>query len=419
MLAGQLTSQDRVAMVVYASQEGLVLPATEGDRQAEIVDALERLEAGGSTNGGAGIRLAYSVAKEQLIHGGVNRVILCTDGDFNVGVTSTGDLVRMAETEAKAGVFLTVLGFGMGNHNDAMLEELSNKANGAYAFIDNAAEARKVFIDQIDATLVTIAKDVKIQVEFNPGQVAAYRLIGYENRLLQAEDFNDDRKDAGEVGAGHTVTALYELVMAGSHEESAAPRVDPLRYQQPPQASLPAGSEELLTLKVRYKDPDADRSRLLTVPLPRGDRGFAEASTDFRFAASVAAFGMVLRQTKEADVNLDAVLEMATAAQGSDRRGYRGEFLQMVQAARQLNDRDRTSSVIGTPRRVVIGAPRVVPNPQQVVVTYPRASVESPVVSSLALGFVAWLALNAVAALFLLCVIGVVYLRLSAKRVRY
>jgi Ca-activated chloride channel family protein len=343
LLTSQLTADDRVAIVVYASHEGLVLPATKGDRQATILDALERLHAGGSTNGGAGIRLAYAVAKEQWIKDGVNRVILCTDGDFNVGVTSTGDLVRLAESEAKAGVFLTVLGFGMGNHNDAMLEEISNQANGAYAFIDNEAEARKVFIDQLGSTLVTIAKDVKIQIEFNPAQVAAYRLIGYENRLLQAHEFNDDRKDAGEVGAGHAITALYELVLADSHE-SIVPRVDPLKYQPEGQRARAGDHDELLTLKLRYKDPDSDRSRLLTTAVRRGDRPFANASTDFRFAASVAAFGMLLRKSAQAgDFNLDAIHEIAGAAVGTDRRGYRNEFLQMVEVARKLSPRNRDS----------------------------------------------------------------------------
>jgi Ca-activated chloride channel family protein len=350
MLASQLSAQDSVAMVTYSNRIGLHLPATEGDRHAEIFNALDRLEVGGSTNGGAGIQLAYSVAKKQRLEEGVNRVILCTDGDFNVGTTSTSELVRLAATEAKAGVFLTVLGFGMGNHNDAMLEEVSNKANGSYAFIDNDAEASKVMIDQIDSTLVTIAKDVKIQVEFNPAQVSAYRLIGYENRLLQAHDFNDDRKDAGEVGAGHTITALYELVPTAADGNLATPRIDPLKYQpgQPP--ALPSDSSDLFTLKLRYKEPDGDRSQLVTRAVSRSDTRFSHASADFRFAASVAAFGMILRKSElRGDVNLDAVLEMASAARGNDRRGYREEFLQLVQTARNLSPNDRTSARVWSP----------------------------------------------------------------------
>ena len=232
MLVDQLDENDRVAMVVYAGAAGLVLPSTTGDNKQVIVDALERLQAGGSTNGGQGIRLAYQVALDNYIQGGTNRVILCTDGDFNVGTTSTGDLVRLAEQNAKEGIHLSVMGFGIGNHNDAMLEQISNKANGNYSFIDSDHEARKVLVEQMAGTLVTIAKDVKIQVEFNPAQVASYRLVGYENRILAEEDFNDDSKDAGEIGAGHTVTALYEIVPTGVETDVSPAPVDPLKYQQ-------------------------------------------------------------------------------------------------------------------------------------------------------------------------------------------
>lgn len=406
LLTSQLTERDRVSIVVYASQEGLVLPATEGDHHADILGALERLDAGGSTNGGAGIHLAYRVAKQQHIANGVNRVILCTDGDFNVGVTSTGDLVRLAESEAKAGAYLTVLGFGMGNHNDAMLEEISNKANGAYAFIDNDAEARKVFLDQINSTLVTIARDVKIQVEFNPAQVAAYRLIGYENRLLQAHEFNDDRKDAGEVGAGHTVTALYELVSAGSEETVTIGKVDPLKYQAPAQPVAAGHGDELLTLKLRYKEPEADRSQLLTRSVRSSDTRFSRASTDFRFAACVAAFGMLLRQSDQAgDVNFDSVLEMASAARGIDPRGYRSEFLRMVEAARRLSPQGRTSAYPSPrPARHSV-APRHAAT--YAVAMMPPSSVPStcglPYVS---IGIMAFMALNAAASLAILAVIG-------------
>ena len=249
LLVDQLGENDRVAIVVYAGAAGMVLDSTTGDRKQVILDALDRLHAGGSTNGGEGIRLAYQAALDHFVRGGVNRVILCTDGDFNVGVTGTDELVRIAEQNGKTGVFLSVLGFGMGNHNDAMLEQISDKGNGNYAFIDTEAEARKVLIEQMTGTLITIAKDVKIQVEFNPQRVAAYRLIGYENRILAAQDFNDDKKDAGEIGAGHTVTALYEIVPAGAEGGVAIPPVDDLKYQQKSQANEAAESGELLTLE--------------------------------------------------------------------------------------------------------------------------------------------------------------------------
>src|SRR5262245_592796 len=230
-LVRQLGENDRVAIVVYAGAAGLVLPPTNGTQQATILAAMERLRAGGSTNGGQGIQLAYQIARENFISGGVNRVLLCTDGDFNVGTTSTGELVRLAQQQAKSGVFLTVLGFGFGNHNDAMLEQLSDKANGNYMFIDSDREAHKVLVEQMQGTLVTIAKDVKLQVEFNPAQVAAYRLIGYENRRLEDRDFNDDTKDAGDIGAGHSVTALYEIMPAGVESDLARSEVDPLKDQ--------------------------------------------------------------------------------------------------------------------------------------------------------------------------------------------
>lgn len=337
MLTSQLTERDRVAVVVYAGAAGLVLPPTYGDRKSEILDAIDRLRAGGSTNGGQGIQLAYNVAQQNLISQGVNRVILCTDGDFNVGVTSTGDLVRLAESGAKTGIFLTVLGFGMGNHNDALLEEISGKANGTYAFIDNESEARKVFVEQINSTLVTIAKDVKIQIEFNPTAVSAYRLMGYENRLLAAYEFNDDRKDAGEVGAGHSITALYELIPYGTDEPLPSGQVDALKYQGKQQLTSDALGGELMTVKLRYKRPDADTSQLISSAVPASDKQFREASVDFRFAASVAAFGMLLRKSAHCgDANLDAVLEIATGAMGDDKHGHRREFLDLVTAARQL-----------------------------------------------------------------------------------
>ncbi len=336
MLVQQLGENDRVAMVVYAGAAGLVLPSTSCDRAAEITSALDRLQAGGSTNGGAGVQLAYQIAHENFISGGVNRVLLCSDGDFNVGTTSTGELVRLAEANAKTGVFLSVLGFGIGNHNDAMLEEISNKANGNYAFIDTPSEARKVLVDQLTGTLTTIAKDVKIQVEFNPSQVASYRLIGYENRLLADRDFNDDEKDAGEIGAGHSVTALYEIVPA-SAKSAATKEVDDLKYQQARALAPAAESAELLTVKLRYKSVDGDTSLLISAPLTDAGQKFGEAPNDLQFASSVALYGMLLRGSRHCgEANWDAVLEIATAAQGEDTHGYRAEFLQMVRETQEL-----------------------------------------------------------------------------------
>jgi len=339
LLAEQMRENDRVAIVVYAQAEGLVLPSTSGARREEILAALEQLEAGGSTNGGAGIELAYRIARENFIPEGVNRVLLCTDGDFNVGTTSNGALVRMVEEKARSGVFLSVLGFGRGNLNDAMMETISNKGNGNYSYIDGISEARKVLVQQMGGTLITIAKDVKIQVEFNPARVAAYRLIGYENRILAAEDFNDDRKDAGEIGAGHTVTALYEVVPAGV--EVDVPAVDPLKYQAAAQPGddEPA-REDLLTLKLRYKAPDADKSKRLEFPVVDTGTSFNEASPDFQFAAAVASFGMLLRNSRyKGTATYDAVLEIATAAQGPDVHGYRAELLEIVRRAKTLSER--------------------------------------------------------------------------------
>ncbi|MDT4898394.1 MAG: Ca-activated chloride channel [Acidobacteriota bacterium] len=335
MLAEQLTARDRVAMVVYAGSSGLVLPATAGDRKGEILAAIDRLEAGGSTNGGEGIQLAYKIAQENFIKNGVNRVILATDGDFNVGVTSEGDLVRLIEEKRQSGVFLSVLGFGTGNVKDSTMEKLADRGNGNYAYIDSLGEARKVLGEQIGGTLFTIAKDVKIQVEFNPKQAAAYRLIGYENRLLRDQDFNDDTKDAGEIGAGHTVTALYEVVPYGQKFEN--PGVDPLKYQQPIQHSELANSNELMTVKLRYKEPTRDDSKLVSVSLA-DSKDTGRESENFKFASAVAAFGMLLRDSKyKADASYNKVLELARASTGADSQGYRAEFIQMVETARMLS----------------------------------------------------------------------------------
>jgi len=362
LLAGQLSENDRVAIVVYAGSEGLVLPSTVGDQRATILDAIDRLNAGGSTNGGAGIELAYKVARENFIKEGVNRVILCTDGDFNVGTTSTGALERMVEEKAKSGVFLSVLGFGRGNLNDAMMETISNKGNGNYAYIDGITEARKVLVEQMGGTLITIAKDVKIQVEFNPTQAEAYRLIGYENRMLAAEDFNDDKKDAGEIGAGHTVTALYEVVPAGGKVD--LPGVDPLKYQtEPKKTRNKERAGELLTLKLRYKQPDGDKSDLLEFPVTDGGEAFSKASPDFQFAAAVASFGMLLRGSQYQGMSsYDAVLEIAQSAKGADKYGYRAEFVQVVERAKPLGE--ERAALIEEARKVLEAAEQSVEHDQ-------------------------------------------------------
>ena len=334
LLVDQLRPRDRVAIVVYAGAAGLVLPSTPGDRKDEILAALERLDAGGSTAGGAGIKLAYETAREQFIDGGNNRVILATDGDFNVGASSDGEMVRLIEKERESGVFLTVLGFGTGNLKDSRMEQIADHGNGNFHYVDGLLEARKVLVEEMGGTLLTLAKDVKLQIEFNPARVAGYRLIGYENRLLADEDFNDDTRDAGELGAGHTVTALYEVVPAGL----AVPGdrdVDALRYQA--QAEDPPLSEfegEMMYLKVRYKDPGGAKSKLLEHAV--ADRP-GTPSTDFRFATAVAGFGMLLRDSEHAGtLSLDDVVKLAEHGKGDDPRGYRGEFIRLVEATRDL-----------------------------------------------------------------------------------
>ncbi|HVT28533.1 MAG TPA: von Willebrand factor type A domain-containing protein, partial [Lacipirellulaceae bacterium] len=342
-LTHELGENDRVAIVVYASSEGVVLPSTPGTKQETILAALSKLKAGGSTAGGAGIQLAYQIAEDNFIKGGTNRVILCTDGDFNVGVTSTADLERLVEKRAKdTGVFLSVLGFGRGNLNDTMMEAISNHGNGNYHYVDNRTEARRVLVEEMTGTLVTIAKDVKIQVEFNPARVGGYRLIGYEDRMLRTEDFNDDKKDAGEIGAGHTVTALYELVPAGKHVEVGP--VDKLKYQPDATANSPADqkatsmiAKELLTLKMRYKAPDGDTSKKLEWPVTDDGKSFAAASTDTKFAAAVAGFGLLLRNSQyKGNLTYAADLELAQSAIDDDPHGYRKEFVKMVRKAKEL-----------------------------------------------------------------------------------
>jgi Ca-activated chloride channel family protein len=338
LLLRQLNEKDRIAIVAYAGSAGLVLPSTPAAKADTIMRALDSLEAGGSTNGGQGLQLAYQVARDNFIEDGTNRVLLCTDGDFNVGATGTDQMVRMIEEESKGGVDLTVLGFGMGNLNDAMLEQISGRGNGNYAFIDTFSEAKKVLVDQLSGTLVTIAKDVKIQVEFNPAKVAAYRLIGYENRVLESEDFNDDKKDAGEIGAGHAVTALYEVVPVGVSTEQTLPAIDPLKYQEPPKQSPAAGSGELLTMKLRYKMPGQDESQLMEHVVYDSGATFDQVDQEFQFAAAVAGFGMLLRDSDHhGDWNYDSVMEVAQSSIGSDPHGFRKEFVELVSIARMLH----------------------------------------------------------------------------------
>jgi Ca-activated chloride channel family protein len=335
LLLATLGENDRVAIVVYAGAAGLVLDSTTCDNEQLVLDALDRLHAGGSTAGGAGIELASKVAEQGFIKGGLNRIILCTDGDFNVGITDQGSLVRMIQDKARSGIFLTVLGFGMGNLQDSTLEKLADKGNGNYGYIDSELEAQKVLVNEAGGTMMTVAKDVKIQVELNPTRVQAYRLIGYENRILAHQDFADDTKDAGEIGAGHTVTALYEVVPHGV--DIAVPGVDKLRYQQPPQPTDTAAGDELLFVKLRYKLPDGDTSTLLTLPVTDNGKGFDEASRDFHFAAAVAAFGLILRDSKyKGNASLDLVAELAGGGLGADPNSYRTHFLELVEKTRTL-----------------------------------------------------------------------------------
>ncbi len=334
-LTETLTQKDRIAIVVYAGASGQVLPSTSATQKTQILDALERLEAGGSTNGGEGIELAYEIARRHFRKDGINRVILATDGDFNVGVSSPAALSRLIEEKRKTGVFLTVLGFGMGNYKDSTLEKLADKGNGNYAYIDDIAEARKVLVQQAGATLVTIAKDVKIQVEFNPKWASSYRLIGYENRLLANEDFNNDKKDAGDIGAGHTVTALYEVVPVGA--PSPAGSVDALKYQKPAAPSDAQASDELMTVKLRYKAPQGDTSKLISEVIKARSTELSKTSNTFRYAASVAAFGMLLRDSAHAgNADFGMVKALAEGAESRDPHGYWREYLGMVRQAERL-----------------------------------------------------------------------------------
>jgi Ca-activated chloride channel family protein len=332
LLVEQMRERDRVAIVVYAGAAGLVLPSTSGADKAAIRDAIQSLSAGGSTAGGEGIVLAYDVAMENFLKRGTNRVILATDGDFNVGVSSDGELERLITAKRDKGIFLTVLGFGTGNIKDSKMELLADKGNGNYAYVDHIGEARKVLVEQMGGTLFTVAKDVKLQIEFNPRRVAAYRLIGYENRALRDQDFNDDRKDAGEIGAGHSVTALYEIVPPGA--KTRLGDIDPLRYQS--RATHPA-SGELATLKIRYKQPDGTTSSRIERAIVEEPSTVDRASEDFRFAAAVAELGLLLRESEHKDsASYENVLQLARASLGKDDRGERAGFVELVERARSL-----------------------------------------------------------------------------------
>ena len=334
MLAEQLRPEDRVAMVVYAGSSGIVLESTPGTETDSIKQAITRLEAGGSTAGAAGIRQAYQVAEENYIEEGINRVILATDGDFNVGVSSDGALQRLVERKRESGTALTVLGFGTGNIKDNKMETLANHGNGNYYYVDSATEARRVLVDQLGSTLQTIAKDVKVQVEFNPAEVAAYRLIGYVNRQLEDEEFADDSTDAGELGAGHSVTALYDVIPRGVESEVDVPTVGDLKYQETQPSDAAEASDELLTLKLRYKEPDGDESQLIERPLTQ-EAANREVSPDFSFAAAVAGYGMLLRDSEyKGSLTLDAVRRLAEQGREEDPNGTRAGFISLVEDTR-------------------------------------------------------------------------------------
>lgn len=337
LLVDQLRDEDKVSIVVYAGAAGTVLPPTPGNQKDIILAAIDKLEAGGSTAGGQGIKLAYKLAQDNFIESGNNRVILATDGDFNVGISSDEQLVKLIEEKREQDIFLTVLGFGTGNLQDAKMEKIANKGNGNYAYIDNILEANKVLVNEIGGTLLTIAKDVKIQVGFNPGKVQGYRLIGYENRRLQNEAFEDDKKDAGELGAGHSVTALYEIIPVGVKSEVSLSEVDLVDSQQKTDESMTFSGNELMQVKLRYKQPDQDTSQLITAPVVDKGLTLAQASNNFKFSASVAEFGMVLRESQyKGNGNLDHVLQLASQSQGADLDGYRAEFIRLVKRAKSL-----------------------------------------------------------------------------------
>ncbi len=336
LLVDQLRPNDRVSIVVYAGAAGLVLPSTKGSNKPKIKEAFDQLQAGGSTAGGAGIKLAYKIARQNFVQQGNNRVILATDGDFNVGASSDAEMVELIEKERESGVFLTVLGFGMGNYKDNKMQQLANKGNGNHAYIDNLQEAKKVLVTEFGATMYAVAKDVKLQVEFNPGKVQAYRLIGYENRMLNKEDFNDDAKDAGELGAGHTVTAIYEIIPTGVPTDWLA-KVDDLKYQTS-KHTAPTGSEDWCHVKLRYKQPDGAKSQLLEQSIT--PRAKAKTSDNFRWSAAVVGLGMSLRDSPfKGDVSLSLIRQLAKAAKGEDTNGYRQEFIDLVDKVERLRSK--------------------------------------------------------------------------------
>lgn len=328
LLVNQMRPIDRIGIVVYASNTRVALPSTSGENKQAIIDALDRLTAGGSTAGGAGIKLAYQTAEENFIKSGNNRIIMCTDGDFNVGVSSLADLKSLIEDKRKSGVYLSILGYGMGNYKDDKMQTLSEAGNGNHAYIDGMQEANKVLVSEFSSTMYTIGKDVKLQVEFNPLKVKSYRLVGYESRILEKEDFNDDKKDAGDMGAGHTVTAFYEIVpMKGNEKKNKqeVSKVDPLKYQ----ATVATGSDELLTVKLRYKDPEDEKSKLISIPV--AGNGLDDVSEDFRFASAVAMFGKILKDDEAYGASsLNSVIKLASSAYGEDEDGYRREFVRLV-----------------------------------------------------------------------------------------
>lgn len=337
MLIKEIRNEDRMAMVVYAGSSGVVLESVPGTQRRVMRNALAELKAGGGTAGAAGIQMAYGIAQKHFIKGGNNRVILATDGDFNVGVNSDSELVQIIEKERRKGIFLSVLGFGTGNYKDAKMEQLANNGNGNYFYIDNINEAKKVLVEEMTRTVYAIAKDVKLQVEFNPAHVKEYRLIGYENRLLRDEDFNNDAKDSGDMGAGHTVTALYEVIPADSEESMTTANIDDLKYQDRNIKSSASNDPDLMTIKIRYKQPDSDTSIPFELTARDNGMNLEEASENFKFSASVAGFGMLLRDSKyKGGATYDSIEELALKGKGADEKGYRDEFIRLIDLARSF-----------------------------------------------------------------------------------
>lgn len=344
ILTDKLRDEDNVAIVVYAGNAGLVLPSTKGSDKIKIKDAIEALSAGGSTAGGAGIQLAYKIAEENFKKNGNNRIILATDGDFNVGASSDDELVRLIEEKRKSGIYLTVLGYGTGNYQDSKMQQLADKGNGNHAYIDNINEARKVLVKEFGVTLFIIAKDVKLQVEFNPKKVQSYRLIGYENRVLQNQDFNNDKKDAGELGSGHTVTALYEIIPVGVKDEFTT-KVDDLKYQDNKTATGNY-TDELLTIKFRYKEPKSDVSKLIVHPVIDMNTSLELTSDNFKLSAAVAEFGLLLRNSSfKENATYKQTIELAKQSADDDKEGYRAEFIQLVKSAALLSENNKTVTV--------------------------------------------------------------------------